>query len=129
MTAWLMPGAKSLPRCRMSLGSAGGKIDFNTERIAFSFKPKTRKLLDVGVGGIAGLIDIGGTLAEPGLRFDVLDAAVKYGKYTAHMLTGGLTLVADIAWSKIQANQDVCAAILEHLEELEEEAAEGDEEE
>ncbi len=26
----------------------GGKIDFNTEKIAFSFRPKTRKVLDVG---------------------------------------------------------------------------------
>jgi uncharacterized protein involved in outer membrane biogenesis len=107
----------------------GGMIDFNTERIAFSFKPKSRKLLDVGEGGIAGLIDIGGTLADPGLRLDVLDAAVKYGKYTAHMATGGLTFLADLAWNKIRANQDVCAAILGHLEELEEEAAEGDDEE
>ncbi len=78
---------------------------------------------------MAGLIDVGGTLAEPGLRFDVLDAAVKYGKYAAYMATGGISLVADIAWNKIRANQDVCAAILEHLEELEQKAAEEDEEE
>jgi len=93
-----------------------GEINLKTEEIDFGVRPKTRKVLDIGLGSLANLVHIGGTLAEPKVQLDPKDVAVKYGKYTAAMATGGLTLAADLLWGKIKANTNVCAKILEDLE-------------
>ncbi|MEN8143166.1 MAG: AsmA family protein, partial [Thermodesulfobacteriota bacterium] len=98
----------------------GGEIDLKTEEIGFHFKPKARKGLGISLGSLASLVSVGGTLADPKIRLNLKDVAVKYGKYLAASATGGLSLVADLLWSKVKANTDVCAAILEHLETEEE---------
>jgi len=101
------------------LGS--GEINLKTEEIDFGINPKTRKILDISVGSLAKLVHVGGTLAEPKVQLDPKDVAVKYGKYTAAMATGGLTLAADMIWGRIKANQNICDKILQDLEsELEE---------
>ncbi len=78
--------------------------------------PKSRKALDISLGSLAKLAHIGGTLSHPKIELDPKDLAVKYGKYTAAVATGGLTLAADILWGKIKANTDICAKILKDLE-------------
>lgn len=92
-----------------------GEINLRTEEIDFGMHPKARKGI-VNIGTLAGLGHLGGTLAHPKIEFAQKDMAVKYGKYTAAVATGGLTLLADIVFSKIKANQDVCASILEELD-------------
>ena len=96
-----------------------GEINLRTEEIDFGMNPKQRKGL-VSMGGLAKLAHIGGTLAHPKIQLDPKDVAVKYGKYAAAVSTGGLTLLADIVFSKVKANQDVCAAILEELDTIQE---------
>jgi hypothetical protein len=61
---------------------------------------------------------LGGTLAHPKVQLDPTDVAVKYGKYAAAVATGGLTLLADIVFSRVKANTDVCASILEELDDI-----------
>ena len=76
------------------------------------------KGLGISLGSLAKMVAVGGTLAHPKIMLDSKGIAVKYGKYTAHMATGGLTLAADLLYSKIKANTDVCANILEEFDEL-----------
>ena len=103
-----------------------GDINLRTEEIDFGMNPKPRKGL-VSIGNLANLVHLGGTLAQPKVQLDPKDVAVKYGKYTAAVATGGLTLLADIVFSKVQANQDVCSAILEELDEIQDADAKADE--
>ena len=97
-----------------------GEINLRTEEIDFGMNPKTRKALGVSMGGLAKLAHLGGTLAHPKVQLDPKDVAVKYGKYAAAVSTGGLTLLADIVFSRVKANTDVCAAILEELDTIQE---------
>ena len=97
-----------------------GEINLITEEIDFGLTPKPRKGLGVSLGGLAKLAHLGGTLAQPKVELDAKDVAVKYGKYSAAVATGGLTLLTDIVFSRVQANADVCAAILEELDEIQE---------
>ena len=94
-----------------------GEINLETEKIDFGMSPKARKGL-VGVGGLAKLAHIGGTLTQPKVGFDSKEAAVKYGKYSAAVATGGLTLVVDTLFSRIKANKDICSAIIEKLDKV-----------
>jgi uncharacterized protein involved in outer membrane biogenesis len=93
-----------------------GEINLKTEQIDFGMNPKPRKGLGISLGELAKLVHVGGTLAKPKTRLDPKDLAVKYGKYSAAVATGGLTLVADLLFSRIRANSDVCSGILEGLE-------------
>ena len=72
-----------------------GEINLRTEEIDFGMSPKPRKGLGLSMGNLAKLAHLGGTLAQPKVEFDPKDVAVKYGKYTAAVATGGLTLALD----------------------------------
>lgn len=98
----------------------GGQIDLKTEKINFGMSPRSRKALDISLGSLAKLVHVGGTLAHPKVQLDPKDVAVKYGKYTAAMATGGLSMAADIVWGKIRANRDACTKILKKLEKIQE---------
>ncbi|MCP4009671.1 MAG: AsmA family protein [Proteobacteria bacterium] len=92
----------------------GGTIDFNTERLSADIAPTPRKGIPVSIGGgLAGLVKLGGTLKAPKILPDYSDAAFKYGKYSAYVATGGLSLLAEIIANKISANKDVCEQILD----------------
>jgi len=93
-----------------------GEINLKTEEIDFGMTPKSRKALDISLGSLAKLAHIGGTLSHPKIELDPKDVVVKYGKYTAAVATGGLTLAADLLWGKIKANTDICGKILKGLE-------------
>ncbi len=92
----------------------GGTVDLKTEKLDAGITPKPRKGIPISVTGyLSGLIHVGGTLKNPKVQLDPKDVAVKYAKYSAHVATGGLTLIAEKIKDKIQANQDICAKILD----------------
>jgi uncharacterized protein involved in outer membrane biogenesis len=92
----------------------GGEINLKTEELDAGIAPKPRKGIPISVGGtLSGLVHIGGTLKNPKVELDPKDVAVKYGKYTAHVATGGLTLIVEKIKDKIDANKDICELILE----------------
>ena len=93
----------------------GGEINLQTEEIDFGVSPKARKGLGISLGSLADLVYIGGTLAQPKIQLDPTDVVTKYGKYSAALATGGITLAVDMLWSKIKANTEVCADILDQL--------------
>jgi len=92
----------------------GGTVNLKTEKLDAGIVPKPRKGIPISVSGyLSGLIHIGGTLKHPKVQLDPKDVAVKYATYSVHVATGGLTLIAEKVKDKIQANQDICAKILD----------------
>ena len=73
--------------------------------------PKTG--IDFSVGSLASLVHVGGTLKNPTVILDPKDVALKYGKYMAALSTGGLSILAEGLFKMKQANEDVCAKILD----------------
>ena len=92
-----------------------GKINLKTEEIYFQMNPKPRKGLGISLGNLAKIVHIRGTLAEPKIVLDPKELAVKYGKYSLGVATGGLAWAAELLWNKIKANTDVCEIILKNL--------------
>lgn len=90
-----------------------GVVNLKTEVLDLVLHPKPRKVLhsltDVG---LAKLIHIGGTLADPDIGIDPKDVAVKYATYSAHIATGGLSFLAEKIFHNRQANMDQCLRIL-----------------
>lgn len=65
-----------------------GEINLKTEELDFGIHPKPRqKLSSLTDVGLAELIQIGGTLAEPKVGIDSKDVAVKYATYGAYIST------------------------------------------
>ncbi|GMR18437.1 MAG: hypothetical protein BMS9Abin33_0849 [Gammaproteobacteria bacterium] len=92
----------------------GGTVNLKTEELDVGITPKPRKGIPISItGSLSGLAVVGGTLKNPKLELDPKDVAVKYAKYSAHVATGGLTLIAEKIKDKIQANQDICEKILD----------------
>lgn len=103
----------------------GGTINLKTEKLDAGIVPKPRKGIGLqGMGGLAGLVHLGGTLKRPRVQLDPKDVAVKYGKYMAYVSTGGLSLLAEAVINKSQANVDLCKKILDGTVFDEEAAAE-----
>jgi hypothetical protein len=99
----------------------GGKINLKTEELDFGISPTPRGALNSLTNiDLAGLVHVGGTLAEPSIGIDALDVAKKYGEYTAFIATGGLSFLAEKAFETVQANMDPCKRILAGLEQAEE---------
>lgn len=91
----------------------GGTIDLKTEKIDIGAQSKPRKGLGLGMGSLASLVHVGGTLATPKIQLDPKDVAFKYGEYYLTATTGGLYLLLKGLWDGGKANSDVCAKVLE----------------
>ncbi|MFT5729226.1 MAG: hypothetical protein ACI8PB_003390 [Desulforhopalus sp.] len=90
-----------------------GEINLKTEELDFGIHPQSRNALNSLTDlGLAELIHIGGTLAEPSIGVDPKDIAIKYGKYSAYIATGGLSWLAEKVLENRQSNVDQCELIL-----------------
>lgn len=95
-----------------------GEINLKTEELDFGIHPQPRKALNSLTDlGLAKLVHIGGTLAEPSIGVDPKDVAVKYGKYSAYIATGGLSWLAEKVLENRESNVDQCKRILDVFEE------------
>ncbi len=98
----------------------GGEINLKTEELDVGIAPKARGAISGLTNiGLASLVHVGGTLAEPKIGLDVADVAKKYAGYTAFVATGGLSFLAQKVVETAQANVDQCEKILGDLEEEE----------
>lgn len=103
----------------------GGEINLKTEELDVGIAPKARGAVSGLTNiGLASLVHVGGTLAEPKIGIDVADVAKKYASYSAFIATGGLSFLAQKMKDTVQANVDQCERILGDLEEAEEEKVE-----
>jgi hypothetical protein len=103
----------------------GGDINLKTEAINVGAQSKPRKGLGINIGGVAGLVLVGGTLANPKIMPDPVGVAKTYGNRYLAVATGGLWLLVKGLWDRSRANSDVCAKILE-MEEKERDLAGGE---
>ena len=95
----------------------GGEINLKTEELDVGIAPKPRGALSSMTNvGLASLVHVGGTLAEPKVGIDVVDVAKKYAGYSAFIATGGLSFLAQKLVETAQANVNQCERILEDLE-------------
>ena len=102
----------------------GGEINLKTEELDVGIAPKARGAISGLTNvGLASLVHVGGTLAEPKIGLDVKDVAKKYVGYSAFIATGGLSFLAQKVVDTAQANVDQCEKILGDLENLEDEEA------
>ena len=98
----------------------GGKINLKTEELDVGLAPKARGAVSGLTNvGLASLIHIGGTLAEPKVGIDLADVAKKYVGYSAFIATGGLSFLAQKVVDTAQANVDQCKKILGDLQQVE----------
>jgi len=105
----------------------GGEINLKTEELDVGIAPKPRGAISGLTNlGIASLVHVGGTLAEPKVGLDVVDVAKKYGEYTAFVATGGLSFLAKKLVDTAQANVDQCEKILGDLDQVEDEESKTD---
>jgi len=95
----------------------GGNINLKTEQIGIGAQSKPRKGLGISLGGLASLVYVGGTLANPRIQLNPKDVAVKYGQHTLSVATAGVFTVLKGLWDRTKANSDVCAKVLELEEE------------
>lgn len=94
-----------------------GEINLKTEELDLGIHPKPRGALSSLTDlGLAKLIHIGGTLAEPSIGIDPADMAKKYASYSAFIASGGLSFLAEKVFDNVQANRDHCKRILADLE-------------
>ena len=95
-----------------------GEINLKTEELDLGIHPKPRGTIDSLTSvGLAQLIHIGGTLAEPKVGIDPKDVAMKYAKYSAYISTGGLSWLAEKVVDAYKVNQDQCERVLKDMEE------------
>lgn len=98
----------------------GGEINLKTEEIDIAVSSKARDTISsLTTLGLAELVQIGGTLAEPNVGLDSMGVAKKYLEYTAFVATGGLSFLATKVYDNVKANRNQCEQILAGLNEEE----------
>ena len=91
----------------------GGEINLKTEEFEMGMASSARKAISSLIdAGIASLVQIDGTLAEPSIGTDKAEVGKKYAAYAAHVATGGLSFLAQKAYENRQSNKDPCQLIL-----------------
>ncbi|MEN8165962.1 MAG: AsmA family protein [Pseudomonadota bacterium] len=89
-----------------------GMIDLKTERVDIHIRTTGRKGVDIGVGDLAKVIGVGGTLASPSPVLDAKGAAVAGATVSAAVATGGLSLLAQKTLAKVIKDTSPCQTAL-----------------
>jgi hypothetical protein len=89
-----------------------GMIDLKTERVDIHIRTSGRKGVDIGVGDLAKVIGVGGTLASPSPVLDAKGAVVAGATVSAAIATGGLSLLAQKTLAKAIKDTSPCQTAL-----------------
>ena len=89
-----------------------GKIDLRSEEIDIQIRTSARKGVGVGVGDLAKVVGVGGTLAAPSPALDVKGTATAGATVGAAVATGGLSLIAQKAAEKALKDKSPCQTAL-----------------
>ncbi|MFQ5617774.1 MAG: AsmA family protein [Rhodospirillales bacterium] len=71
-----------------------GTVNLKTEELDLAVRPRPKEGLGLSLGGLAGLVRIKGTLANPGVGVDEMEVAKTGVRVGAALATGGLSMVA-----------------------------------
>ena len=89
-----------------------GEIDLRSEEIDIQIRTSSRDGLGVGVGDLAKVVGVGGTLAAPSPALDVKGTATAGATVGAAVATGGLSLIAQKAVEKAVKDKSPCQTAL-----------------
>lgn len=89
-----------------------GAIDLASESIDFVIKPEAREGLGINLGGVASIVRVTGTLGEPSVGLNPLEAGKKALSVGAAIATGGLSLLAEGVFDRITAVDSPCRVAL-----------------
>ncbi|HEX5126604.1 MAG TPA: AsmA family protein [Rhodocyclaceae bacterium] len=78
---------------------ATGVVDLRNETINMGFHPKAGTGLGVGIGNLAQLVRVGGTLSNPEIKMDPVGAATTAAELGLAAYTGGASLLAQRLFS------------------------------
>jgi uncharacterized protein involved in outer membrane biogenesis len=92
---------------KMQLTSSG-TVNFGTERVDLSVRPRATGGAGVGLGMLAQAIRVQGPLASPSIGVDKAGAAKTLGTLGAALATGGLSALAQGAKDRVEATGDPC---------------------
>ncbi len=90
----------------------GGNIDLKTEKIDISAKPKPREGIGINLSGMAGVVKLGGTLANPTPEADAVGVAKTAAKVGAALATGGLSIIAEGLFDRATVDDTICQVVL-----------------
>jgi hypothetical protein len=89
-----------------------GTINLRTEALDLAIRPTVKEGIGIGAGALAELVRVTGTLADPSVGIDTLGSARAALSVGGAILTGGLSLLGEMAYSKVTADQHPCQTAL-----------------
>ena len=89
-----------------------GVVDLRSEEIDFTIKPEAREGLGLNIGGIASIVRVSGTLAQPEFGLNALEAGKTALSVGAAIATGGISLLAEGLVNRLTASSEPCRTAL-----------------
>lgn len=89
-----------------------GTIDLKSEKLDIHIKPHAREGVGLSAGKLAGMLKVGGTLANPEPSVDTIATLTTGLSATTAVATGGLSLLAQGLLDRTTADADPCATAL-----------------
>jgi AsmA family protein len=89
-----------------------GTINLKTEALDIGIKPQAKEGVGLSAGQLAGLVRVGGTMANPKATADAAAMLTTSVTATTALATGGLSLLAQGLFDRSAADADPCATAL-----------------
>jgi uncharacterized protein involved in outer membrane biogenesis len=90
----------------------GGTVNLATEELDLGLRPYPRRGLGVGVGRLAEMVRLGGTLSDPHPKANTLAAVRTAVTVGAAVFTGGISLLAGGLYNLATTDNNPCATAL-----------------
>lgn len=92
--------------------ASSGTVDLGTEALDLAVRPSVRQGMDLGVGQLAGLVRVGGTLGSPAMAVDAVGSAKAAATVGAAIFTGGLSLLGQTLLNEAGRDPNPCQTAL-----------------
>jgi uncharacterized protein involved in outer membrane biogenesis len=89
-----------------------GTINLRTEGLDLAIRPTVKEGIGIGASALSELVRVTGTLSDPSVGIDTLGSARAALSVGGAILTGGLSLLGEAAFSKVTADQHPCQTAL-----------------
>jgi uncharacterized protein involved in outer membrane biogenesis len=89
-----------------------GTINLRTEGLDLAIRPTVKEGIGIGAGALSELVRVTGTLSDPSIGIDTLGSARAALSVGGAILTAGLSLLGEAAYSKVTADQHPCQTAL-----------------
>ena len=89
-----------------------GTVNLRTEGLDLAVRPTVKEGIGIGAGALSELVRVTGTLSDPSIGIDTLGSARAALSVGGAILTGGLSLLGEAAFSKVTTDQHPCQTAL-----------------